>query len=342
MVNRVLILSSVDDAHALKVQSQLKRLGVSPIFWRFENFLQGGRLNFEISDRSGHFKIELDDNLVELESFDAIWFRRPGPLISQKYFAPWVANFLEVEARQALMGMLYALPALWVNYPPRDTTAMLKLFQLKVAKSVGLNIPDTIVTNEPEVARNFYDKFGGNVIYKLVTELSNFSLPKYEFPHGIPTLPLREIDLEHLEQVKHGPHLFQQKINKQSDVRITVIGQKIFAANIESQKGHGKLDWRNDYSVPMNKWKLSDEMSEKCLEVLRILGLNYGAFDFCLDRDNQYFFLEVNPAGQYLWLEERTDQNLSKEMALLLAGSSPPLVSYDTAASCGRSNRFLP
>lgn len=332
MANRVLILSSKDDAHAVCVQTHLNQLGVEPIFWRFENFIQGGQLNFEIADQCGQFTIKLDGKLIDLRSFDAIWFRRPGPLISRNFPEPWVAKFIEVEARQALMGMLYGLHSLWVNYPPRDTTAMLKLFQLQVAKNVGLKIPETIVTNEPDIARSFYDKFEGLVIYKLVTELSNFALPAYEFPHGIPTLPLREVDLQHIEQVKHGPHLFQQKVNKQSDIRVTVIGQKIFAANIESQKGTGKLDWRNDYSVPMNKWNLSDEISQKCLEVLRVLGLNYGAFDFCLDQDNQYLFLEVNPAGQYLWLEERTEQNLSKEMALLLSGASPPLVSYETAA----------
>ncbi len=329
---KVLILSSREDVHATRVEHCLQELGVRTQYWRFDPFVHDCQLNFSISNSQNLFQFNLEDVPMDMSSFSSIWFRRPGPLKSKAFFQPWIEQMMMVEARQALMGMLYALPCLWVNYPARDTSATLKLFQLQVAKNVGMTLPETIVTNEPGIARAFYEKFGGNVIYKLVAETSNFSLPSFEFPHGIPTLPLREVDLKHLEQVRHAPHLFQERVDKQSDVRVTVIGKKVFATHIESQKGTGKLDWRNDYSVPMTEWQLPDELSEQCIAMLKALGLNYGAFDFCLDKNGRYVFLEVNPAGQYLWVEERTEQPLSKEMALLLAGQSAPLVDYCAAA----------
>lgn len=334
MANRVLILSSKEDVHATTVTNYLHKLGCETVFWRFENFVQDSRLDFCLSQTPSQsaFSLNIDGLPVDMRSIHAVWFRRPGPLRSKRFTQPWVSDLIEVEARHGLLGMLYGLPALWVNFPARDKVAVLKIFQLQVAQAAGLDTPETLVTNEPELARSFAEKFQGNVIYKLISELSNFSLPSYEFPHGIPTLPLREGDLKYLEQVRHGPHLFQEKVEKRCDVRVTVVGEKVFAAQIESQAGKGKLDWRSDYSVPMSKVVLPDEIAGKCLNVLRALGLNYGAFDFCLDKNSRYVFLEVNPAGQYLWLEERTQQNISEEIALLLAGKSKALVDYEFAA----------
>ncbi|CAN5676072.1 ATP-grasp ribosomal peptide maturase [soil metagenome] len=338
MPKKILILSSNEDVHAKRVERCLEELGVGTQYWDFDPFVHDCNLDFSISDDLNRFQFEIENAFVDMMSFHSIWFRRPGALKSKSFFQPWIEQMMLVEARQALMGMLNSLPCLWVNYPAADSTATLKLFQLQVAKNVGLNLPETIVTNDPALAEEFFEKHAGEVVYKLVSEHSNFSLPSFEFPHGIPTLPLRENDLKHLEQVRHAPHLFQERVKKVSDVRVTVIGAKVFATHIESQQGTGKLDWRNDYSVPMTAWKLPDEVSEGCIQVLKALGLNYGAFDFCLDEEARYVFLEVNPAGQYLWVEQRTEQPLTMEMALLLAGKSAPLVDYKSAAFGGRTN----
>ncbi len=339
MTSKVLILSTSADVHATRVEQCLQELGVNVAYWNFDPFVHDCQLNFSISDANNQFEFNSGECTTDMTSFDAIWFRRPGRLKSKTFFQPWIEQMMLVEAKQALMGMLNALPCLWVNYPACDTNASLKLLQLQVAKNVGMSLPETIVTNDPSTARAFYEKHLGSVIYKLVTEHSNFSLPHFEFPHGIPTLPVRDADLKHLDQVRHGPHLFQERVNKQSDVRVTVIGAKVFATHIESQKGTGQLDWRNDYSVPMTAWTLPDQLAQQCLDMLKALGLNYGAFDFCLDKDGRYVFLEVNPAGQYLWVEVRTEQPLTKEMSLLLAGKSEPLVDYN-AAAFGKRTEF--
>ncbi|HEY9679219.1 MAG TPA: hypothetical protein V6C76_14515 [Drouetiella sp.] len=334
MAHKVLILSSQEDVHATRVQQKLGALGVEVRFWNFDPFVSDCDLEFVISNDNNNFALQLADGPIELRCFDSIWYRRPGALKSKSFFEPWVADLMLQESRQGLMGMLNAIPSLWVNHPVRDKNCSLKLFQLQVAKNAGMFVPETIVTNSPETACDFFEKHSGNVIYKLITEKSNFSLPRYEFPHGVPTLPLREADLIHLDQVRHGPHLFQERVQKKADVRVTVIGAKPFATYIESQVGAGKLDWRNDYSVPMLTHELPDDVAHKCLKVLKLLGLNFGAFDFCFDHEGRYVFLEVNSAGQYLWVEERTQQPLTEEVALLLAGKSAPLTSYDAAAFC--------
>jgi glutathione synthase/RimK-type ligase-like ATP-grasp enzyme len=138
-------------------------------------------------------------------------------------------------------------------------------------------------------------------------------------------LPLRKADLEHLSQVRLAPHLFQRCIEKSCDLRVTIVGAKIFAIRIDSQAGRGKLDWRHDYSVEMVPCELPENLQVQCLDLMKRFGLNYGALDFILSATGEYVFLEINCAGQYLWIEQKTDLKISREVANLLTGKSAPL-----------------
>lgn len=232
---------------------------------------------------------------------------------------------VESEARHAISGILRAIDCLWVNHPGRDQEALYKLWQLEAARRAGLTIPETLVTNEPDAVAAFYEQTKGKVIYKLIGESTNFNMPNYEFPLGIPTLPLRQSDIAHLSQVRHSPHLFQRCIDKAYDLRVTIIGKKIFPVRIHSQNGRGKLDWRMDYFVPMELCQLPDEVSTGCMKLMETLGLNYGAMDIVVDTEGRHVFIEVNCAGQYLWLEEKAGIDLSLELARLLIGASEPI-----------------
>jgi len=187
-------------------------------------------------------------------------------------------------------------------------------------------VPQTVVTSDPDVARQFYERMNGEVIYKLIGENTNFFFPKFEFPSGIPTLPCRESDKDHFDQIRFAPHLFQQRVVKKFDVRATIVGKEIFAASIHSQSGQSKLDWRLDYGVPMMKLQLPQSVSKACISMMQQFKLNYAAFDFCVDAEDRYYFLELNCGGQYIWLEERTQLPISRQLALLFAGEAEPIV----------------
>jgi len=244
---------------------------------------------------------------------------------------PWAARLAERESNRAMDGLFRILPGLWVNHPTAQSEASFKVRQLQVAKDCGFDIPKTLITNDPAQVIEFHESCNRKIIYKLIDESTWECFPEFEIPKGIPTLPFRDDDLEHVQQIRYGLHLFQERIDKESDIRVTVVGQKIFAVKIESQLGKGDVDFRMDYSVPMALHQLPDEISEKCFSVLKVLGLNFGAIDLCLTRDGGYVFLEVNAAGQWLWMEMKLDMPVSEELARLLAGLSPPLV---PAKSC--------
>jgi hypothetical protein len=323
----VLILSSTIDPHAKAVSEHLDRMGTPNRIWHFSQFITDTSFCFSTDQRAlNHLRFDGGEKAMDLADVQSIWFRRPGGIKSAPMPEPWVETMVENECRHALGGILRSLHCLFVNHPDNDSASLYKLSQLRAAGKVGLTTPETLVTNEPDQAREFYERFDGKVIYKLIGESTNFAFPSFEFPAGIPTLPMRGSDVAYLEQVKLAPHLFQQRIEKSFEVRATVIGEEIFAARIDSQAGTSKLDWRMDYGVPMETFALPGAVGKSCLSMMRHFGLNYAAFDFCVDHEGRYFFLELNCAGQYKWLEERTGMPISEQLAKLLAGKAQPLV----------------
>jgi len=321
---KVLILSNQNDPHAVSVFKHLEEMNVHVDFLHYSDF-SSCRLSYSIISGVPHIAIQRASEVLDLRSYASIWHRRPGKFETHKFPEAWVQRMVEHETRDMWNGVIHNIPCLWVNHPRRDAECLLKLSQLEIASAVGLTVPETIVTNQPDEVREFFQRCSGKVIYKLIAEASGFYLPPYEAA-ALPTLPMREIDLNFINQVQYAPHLFQRYVDKLYDIRATVIGKQIFAGRIYSQAGKGKVDWRQDYSVKMEPTELPSVISDACLELMRRLRLNYSAIDFCETAEGEYLFLEINCGGQFLWLEERTGQPMAKALAELLAHQSPPLI----------------
>ena len=324
----VLILSSPDDAHAKCVESQLVELGVPCGYWRPKDLLTESSLSFSFNNQG--FSCELTtgeaSRRLDLETIQSVWYRRPGTIKSTRLPEPWMESLAQRESTQAIEGIFRILRCLWVNHPARQKEALLKIPQLEKARKLGFLVPDTIVTNTPEKVAQFYEQHKGEIIYKLVDSESGSCFPLYELPRSIPTMPFRESDLAHLGQVSTCLHLFQERIEKVSDLRVTVVGKKIFAVEIESQAKGRLLDWRFDHTLPMKTHSLPADVEAQCFQLMQELGLEYAALDFCINSSGQYVFLEINPHGQYLWLEEALNIPISRELARLLAGLEAPLI----------------
>ncbi|MGH9550644.1 MAG: MvdC/MvdD family ATP grasp protein, partial [Terriglobales bacterium] len=200
----VLILSAATDPHARAVSKHLDELRVKHLIWSYDKFLKASQLSFSLSNGSFHQSLKAcDEEAIELNELQSIWFRRPGRVYAPAMPEAWVGAMIESEAIATIGGALRAARnCLMVNHPGRDTESLFKLWQLECARRVGLSVPDTLVTNDPAAAREFYDRLDGRVIYKLISERTNFCFPTYAMPAGIPTLKMRAADLEHLGQVK--------------------------------------------------------------------------------------------------------------------------------------------
>ncbi len=256
---------------------------------------------------------------LQVDQFKSVWLRRPGLVKSKPMAEPWIERFAEHESTRALAGAFRLLPCFWVNDPEKQNEAMLKIYQLEIARKCGLIIPETIVTNDPTKALEFSKNHHGKIIYKLIDSRSGLCFPLYELPRSIPTMPFRESDHEHLDQVDLCLHLFQERIEKVSDLRITIVGSSIFAAEIKSQSEGKLLDWRTHPDLPIISFKLAEKVKESCLLLMQRLGLSFAALDFCLDKNGNCIFLEINPDGQFLWIEEAIGLPIAETLARLLA-----------------------
>ena len=129
----------------------------------------------------------------------------------------------------------------------------------------------------------------------------------------------------HARAIRLCPVIFQAYVPKRVELRITVVGRQVFAAEIHSQhSNHTKHDWRryDRYQTPYFPHSLPTHLQQLCVRLVERLGLCYGAIDTVLTPDGRYVFLEINPNGQYLWIEKMTGLPISDAICdLLIAGS---------------------
>ncbi|MFI0780914.1 ATP-grasp ribosomal peptide maturase [Streptomyces sp. NPDC021212] len=247
---------------------------------------------------------------VALEHVRAVYWRRPvWPTF--EHLNTDDARYAAAQVRHGLAGTLHALDGpLWVNHPARNAAADHKPAQLAAAARLGLTVPATLVTNDPDEARRFITAHGP-VITKTLRwtpyERDGIGLTSWAEP-----VTADEVD----DTVTAAPHLFQARVDKTADLRVLVVGRQSFAVRIDSSL----LDWRKDYSaLSYSVVDLPDRLERALLAFLDRFDLPSGSFDLALDRDGEPHFLELNPNGQWGWLEEKTGLPMAAAFAGLLA-----------------------
>lgn len=232
--------------------------------------------------------------------------------------SPVEAEHARVEAKYGLGGVLASLSALWCNHPNRVADAAYKPVQLVRATMAGLTVPDTLITNEAGAAR----RFGAHrpTVTKLV---GGMAIDEDGTRKNVYTRLLAEADLADLAGIEHTTHLFQRWVPKARECRVIVIGQHITAAAITAGSTRAYVDYRTDYDG------LSYELVEPpgavaagVRALLKGFGLVYGALDFVITPEGEWVFLEINPAGQYGYIEQHTGAPLTEQLANLLAGAA--------------------
>jgi glutathione synthase/RimK-type ligase-like ATP-grasp enzyme len=169
-------------------------------------------------------------------------------------------------------------------------------------------VPKTVITNDQQSVEELAAE-GLPLIYKHIGAASH--------PASM-TKPFLQDDLRRLDVLCNCPAIFQERIDAQLDIRVTVIGRDLYAAEIHSQLGKSPLDWRLDYSGPFRPHILDNKTSKRLCGLMHRLGLVYGAIDLRLTPQGEYVFLEINPNGQYLFIELLAKMPLSERMAQFL------------------------
>lgn len=256
---------------------------------------------------------------LRLEEVGAVWYRRPSEFRLPARLLPKEQNWLRMECNHVFRSVWANLNALWVNEPRRNAEASLKIHQLATAGRIGFEIPRFVVTNDVREAEAFVRSVPGQVVAKVLAE------PYVTYGDSVRLLYthlLSQKDVDQLESVRFGPTFLQEFVTKAMDVRVTVIGTAVFAVGIMSRHDPvGRIDFRraNIFELPHEKVTLPKKVEAACRQLVRAFGLRFGAIDLLLTPDGKYFFLEINPNGQWYWLELAAGVPLTKALCDLLA-----------------------
>ncbi|MBA5791538.1 hypothetical protein H1R17_12760 [Flavobacterium sp. xlx-214] len=252
-------------------------------------------------DENLNFKIDGETN------FSSVWFRRTKlPELENQNLNQKIYLLNEYEA--LLKNLFCTIQAKWLSDPFSIYHAENKLIQLKIAKEIGFKIPDTLVTNSKDDLKAFYIKNAKNVIIKPLSQSKINNNNETEF---IFTNVLKEEHIQKIEEYDLTPCIFQEKIDKNIELRVTVVGDKVFSAGVNSQiSEYTKIDWRKEKLV-FFKENIPEEVKEKCILLVRKLNLKFGAIDLIKDNNGNYIFLEINPNGQWAWIENETGLKIS-------------------------------
>lgn len=309
----VLVLTNETDTTADLVVLELTERGV-PVF-RFDT--ADFPADVMVAAHSGEGwsgTLRLGERAVDLGRVGSAYYRRPGEFVLPDTMAPAARRFAAAQSRAGLLGVLASLECLWVNHPGRNGDANYKPWQLSVAQRAGLRPPRTLITNDPVAARRFAADADGPVIYKT---LAGGVIDDDGVPKGMPT---SIVDLDRLdESIVLCAHQFQEWVDKHHEVRLTVVGDDFFAAEIHAGSDAAHVDWRNDYaSLSYEIADVPDEVRRGVVELMRSFGLVFGALDFVVTPAGEWRFLEINPNGQWGWIQACTGLPISTALAGLL------------------------
>lgn len=249
------------------------------------------------------WSISLDGRLVDGRRITAAYFRRPGKPVAHSCVESAQESYVEAEWAALLKSLYMRLDSLWLNSPANIVLSEDKPRQLLLASELGFKVPETRITNDLSCALEVTSKL------EAIGKPLRCALVQGENEKIIFTSRLRTLNESDDAALALAPVIFQEEITKKYDVRVTVVGRRVFAVAIFSQvSDQTEVDWRKGSRPDLRHEliELPGELEQQCIRLVQMLGLKFGAIDLICDRDGQYWFLEINPNGQWAWLENLT------------------------------------
>lgn len=257
-----------------------------------------GRMQFTLEVESGrvHRRIRTEHALIDLSDVTGVWLRRQMQ-VTASWVAPEARSYTAGEFRFFLDGFFAESQWRWVNPPAATYRAERKIDVLGRALRVGLDVPRTLATNDTAA---FRDRPVGKWIAKPIYH------GVYEDGRDLRALYTQRLDAFGSvsdDEIRAAPCIYQEEIQRGRDLRVTIIGDRIFGATVE-WNATDSVDWRRPENQPrFHRYELPPKLASACRALMEDLGLVYGALDFIEDPSGRAWFLEVNPAGEFAWLE---------------------------------------
>jgi len=263
--------------------------------------------------------LQLQNQVIDLSNVKAVWYRNPVTLGINADLKGMSRELAMNETLEAIHGFYSLIDAVWINDPIATHLAHNKIQQLKIAQQSGFKIPRSIITNIPAKVREFYSDCNGKIVIKQLAR--NFILRRNK-TYGILTNLVKETHLKNLNNVILAPSFFQEYVSKKLELRITIVGKKIFSVAIYSQNSKKtSTDWRRYdlKNTPHIMYDLPKDIEKKCLNMMKKSKLVFAAIDLILTPNDEYVFLDINPHGGWLWMENLIHLPITSTLVKLLS-----------------------
>lgn len=265
------------------------------------------------------------DVRVDLERVQAVYYRRPSRYRMRAGLSAADRRFAEAEAHHGVGGLLSCLPCRWVSHPSRIADASAKPGQLRLAAACGLRVPETLITSSPEEVRDFVTALDAPVVYK---PMSPGALRTPDAPRVVYATLLESARLQQWldsEAVGVTANQFQRYVaDKDADLRVTAVGQRLFPVAIRAATQAARVDWRRDYAhLDYEVTEVPEDVAAGLRAYLKAAELAFAAFDLVRTTAGEHYFLEANANGEWGWLTDVAAVPIAAALAELLLGEDP-------------------
>lgn len=316
----IIIFCCKEDEHANQVLNKIDSNKYQVVLLERETYGAKWTISSYTDDGKIKIIISLNNQRFDSSEINSIYLRRDFTIDSQDILGAYsdsekkyIATQRAIHVNSCIKLLSNAIPT--INSPEANYRCLSKILQLDLALKVGINVP-----------KSFFGGYFSASFLNLentlcIKPLEGVHLKEKDKTYAHYSEILTDKSKESLKTLEECPAIIQSYIKKEFELRITVVGNRIFPCKIESQKSSvGKIDWRHhDWAnTPHYKTEIPKDLEKKLIKLMQKLGLIYGAIDMIFD-GKDYFFLEVNSMGQWLWIEDFTEMPISKEIANYLS-----------------------
>jgi glutathione synthase/RimK-type ligase-like ATP-grasp enzyme len=305
------ILTNSQDATASFLISVLEKSRIPFLRLDTDRLLPRIRLSYRLAEPA----IRVDGRWYEAGDVSNIWYRRPEKLKDERFDSSPESNCTRSEWTEFIECFFAHVPEhRWINHPSRNASASRKLEQLTTAAALGFTVPDTLATQEPSELRAFYQKHGGQIITKPLS--SGYIERKGEQSDSlIYTNQVRANHLDNLEELSVCPTLFQQFIHKHCDIRITILDGHAHPVALfaTEESGTQRCDVRrnNMSDVVYRIIEMPSKVRTSIENLMLHYNLRFAAIDMAVTPTGEWYFFEINPNGQWAWLDQSANTNIA-------------------------------
>ena len=308
MDRRVVLVTHSEDVNGVvpAVQSQLEARGAEVLRFDTDRFPGEQQASFRQDAAGERLEFRAGERTLTLRAEDALWYRRARwagrlPLEMDRQ----LRHGCLLESEACLRGLMAAAPGFVLDPPERVRATAHKPRQLALARRLGMATPRTLISNDPAEAQAFVASCRDGAVAKMLVGFPVYGEEGAE--QVVFTTALKPEHMAHLEGLRRSPMVFQERIAKALELRITVVGRRIFAAAVDSQATPGaEVDWRERGVALIRSWvpyTLPAALERQIGDYMAAIGMQYSAIDVIVEPGGRHVFLEANPAGECYWLE---------------------------------------